>query len=233
MAGRSGTGKHPIRYTHPITGVVSLQSRYINEQGIRKLISSKYMEYQVEGKWVKKKLVPHLRESNKIYLSSKKGFMLKIHASMTRKVKDRLKQGKNLHGEFEFKDDRRGRCDKLLEAFDKQVARYGNRCPMTYLPFTRNRPNELMDINNYHNGFYSNISADRIFNPIEYTEQNTIFTSQLWNLKKGTSSIEELKFIFMPEVLERYKAIVIERFPDQRYKINELENGAEHPQERR
>jgi hypothetical protein len=233
MAAKSGTGKHPIRYTNPITGVVSLQSRYINEQGISKSISSKYMEYQVEGKWVKKKLVPHLREYNKIYLSSKKGFMLKIHASMTRKVKDRLKQGKNLHGEFEFKDDRRGRCDKLLEAFDKQVARYGNRCPMTHLPFTRNRPNELMDINNYHNGFYSNISADRIFNPIEYTEQNTIFTSQLWNLKKGTSSIEELKFIFMPEVLTRYKAIVIERFPDQRYKINELENGAEHPQERR
>jgi len=233
MAAKSGTGKHPIRYTNPITGVVSLQSRYINEQGIRKVISSKYMEYQVEGKWVKKKLVPHLREYNKKYLSSKKGFMLKIHASMTRKVKDRLKQGKNLHGEFEFKDDRRGRCDKLLEAFDKQVERYGNRCPMTHLPFTRNRPNELMDINNYHNGFYSNISADRIFNPIEYTEQNTIFTSQLWNLKKGTSSIEELKFIFMPEVLTRYKAIVIERFPDQRYKINELENGAEHPQERR
>ena len=233
MAAKSGTGKHPIRYTNPITGVVSLQSRYINEQGIRKLISSKYMEYQVEGKWVKKKLVPHLREYNKIYLSSKKGFMLKIHASMTRKVKDRLEQGKNLHGEFEFKDDRRGRCDKLLEAFDKQVARYGDRCPMTHLPFTMSRPNELRDINNYHGGFYSNISADRIFNPIEYTEQNTIFTSQLWNLKKGTSSIEELKFIFMPEVLERYKAIVIERFPDQRYKINELENGAEHPQERR
>ena len=233
MAAKSGTGKHPIRYTNPITGVVSLQSRYINEQGIRKVISSKYMEYQVEGKWVKKKLVPHLREYNKKYLSSKKGFMLKIHASMTRKVKDRLKQGKNLHGEFEFKDDRRGRCDKLLEAFDKQVARYGDKCPMTHIPFTMSKPNELRDINNYHGGVYSNVSADRIFNPIEYTEQNTIFTSQLWNLKKGTSSIEELKFIFMPEVLTRYKAIVIERFPDQRYKINELENGAEHPQERR
>ena len=233
MTRTSGSGKHPIRYTNPITGVVSLQSRYINEQGIRKVISSKYMEYQVEGKWVKKKLVPHLREYNKKYLSSKKGFMLKIHGSMTRKVKDRLKQGKTLHGEFEFKDDRRGRCDKLLEAFDKQVARYGDRCPMTHIPFTMSKPNELRDINNYHGGVYSNVSADRIFNPIEYTEQNTIFTSQLWNLKKGTSSIAELKFIFMPEVLERYKAIVIERFPDQIYKINELENGAEHPQERR
>ena len=230
---KAGSGKHPIRYTHPITGVVSSQSWYINEEGIRKNISSKYMEYQVEGKWVKSKLVPHLREYSIKYYNSKKGFMLKIHGSMTRKVKDRLKQGKILHGEFEFKDDRRGRCDKLLEAFDKQVARYGDRCPMTHIPFTMSKPNELRDINNYHGGVYSNVSADRIFNPIEYTEQNTIFTSLLWNLKKGTSSIEELEFIFMPEVLTRYKEIVIERFPDQRYKINELENGAEHPQEGR
>ena len=233
MPAISGSGKHPIKYTHPITGVVSLQSWYINEQGIKKNISSKYTEYLVGGKWVKSKLVPHLREYSIKYYSSKKGFMLNIHGSMTRKVKDRIKRGRILHGEFEFKDDRRGRCDKLLEAFDKQVARYGDRCPMTHIPFTMSKPNELRDINNYHGGVYSNVSADRIFNPIEYTEQNTIFTSQLWNLKKGTSSIEELKFIFMPEVLERYKAIVIERFPDQRYKINELENGAEHPQERR
>ena len=230
---KAGSGKHPIRYTHPITGVVSSQSSYINEEGIRKNISSKYMEYQVEGKWVKSKLVPHLRECSIKYYSSKKGFMLKIHGSMTRKVKERLKQGKILHGEFEFKDDRRGRCDKLLEAFDKQVARYGYKCPMTHIPFTMSRPIDLRDINNYHGGVYSNVSADRIFNPIEYTEQNTIFTSLLWNLKKGTSSIEELEFIFMPEVLTRYKKIVIERFPDQMYKINELENGAEHPQERR
>ena len=230
---KAGSGKHPIRYTHPITGVVSSQSSYINEEGIRKNISSKYMEYQVEGKWVKSKLVPHLREYSIKYYSSKKGFMINIHGSMTRKVKDRLKQGKILHGEFEFKDDRRGRCDKLLEAFDKQVARYGYKCPMTHIPFTMRRPIDLRDINNYHGGVYSNVSADRIFNPIEYTEQNTIFTSLLWNLKKGTSSIEELEFIFMPEVLTRYKKIVIERFPDQMYKINELENGAEHPQERR
>ena len=230
---KAGSGKHPIRYTHPITGVVSSQSWYINEEGIRKNISSKYMEYQVEGKWVTQKLVPHLREYSIKYYSSKKGFMLNIHGSMTRKVKNRLKQGKILHGEFEFKDDRRGRCDKLLEAFDKQVARYGYKCPMTHIPFTMSRPIDLRDINNYHGGVYSNVSADRIFNPIEYTEQNTIFTSLLWNLKKGTSSIEELEFIFMPEVLTRYKKIVIERFPDQMYKINELENGAEHPQERR
>ena len=36
--------------------------------------------------------------------------------------------------------------------------------------------------------------------------------------------------LFKPEIMERYKAIVVERFPDQKYKFNELENGAEHPQ---
>jgi len=230
---RSGRGKHPIRYTNPITSVVSTQSYYINEEGIKKNISSKYIEYQVDGKWVTQKLVPHLRENNIKYYSSKKGFMLNIHGSMSRKVRDRIKRGRLLHGEFEFKDDCRGRCDKLTAHFDKQVEQYGNKCPMTHIPFTMSKPNELRDINNYHSGFYSNVSVDRIFNPIEYTEQNTIFTSQLWNFSKGERSISELELIFKPEIVERYKAIVIERFPDQRYKINELENRAEHPQERR
>ena len=75
---------------------------------------------------------------------------------------------------------------------------------------------EKFDINNQIKTC-SNVSLDRIFNHTRYTEQNTIFTSQLWNLKKGDSPISELKFIFLPEVLERYKAIVMERFPDQIY----------------
>ena len=87
---------------------------------------------------------------------------------------------------------------------------------MTLIPFTMDIPLERFDINN-QTKIFSNISPDRIFNHIDYTEQNTIFTSQLWNLKKGDSPISELKFIFMPEVLERYKAIVEERFPDQKY----------------
>ena len=36
MAARSGSGKHPIRYKNPITGVVSSKSQYIDEQGIKK-----------------------------------------------------------------------------------------------------------------------------------------------------------------------------------------------------
>jgi len=106
-----------------------------------------------------------------------------------------------------------------MEAYDKQVEQYGNKCPMTHIPFTMHVPNQLLDINNYSNGFYSNISADRIFNPIDYTEQNTIFTSQLWNLSKGERSISELELIFKPEIMERYKALVEERFPDQKYAL--------------
>ena len=127
------------------------------------------------------------------------------------------KQGRLLLGENEFKDDRRGRCDKLMEAFDKQVERYGNKCPMTHIPFTMDVAYNLKDINNYCSGVYSNISSDRIFNHIDYTEQNTIFTSQLWNNGKGESSLYELSLIFQPEIIERYKAIVMERFPDQEY----------------
>ena len=214
----SGSGKYPIRYTNPITGVASSQSWYIDEQGIKKVLcSKKYMEYKVNGEWVKPKLVPHLREWQTKYISSKKGFMRKIHNTMCSKEKERRKKGKLLQGENEFRDERWGRCDKLMEAYDKQVERYGNKCPMTHIPFTMDITIRKYDINNYSNGVYSNISPDRIFNNIDYTEQNLIFTSQLWNLSKKTSPISELKFLFIPEVLERYKAIIMERFPDQEY----------------
>ena len=230
MTRTRGSGKHPIRYKNPITGVVSSQSQYIDEQGIKKQITTKYQEYMVDGEWVKPSFVPHRRESMKKFSNSKNGFFCNMLKRMNRKEKERRKQGKFLQGEFEFKDDRRGRCDKLTAHFDKQVEQYGNKCPMTHIPFTMGVPFERYDINNYNSGVYSNISPDRIFNNIYYTRQNTIFTSQLWNFSKGERSISELELIFKPEIVERYKAIVIERFPDQRYKINELENGAEHPQ---
>ena len=216
--GRSrAPGVEDIRYKNPITGVVSSQSQYIDEQGIKKPIPGKYLEYMVDGEWIKPGFVPHIRESVKKTLSTKKGFLLKILKTMNKKVKVRKKQGRHLQGEYEFKDDRRGRCDKLMAQFDEQVERYGNKCPMTYIPFTTNVAYNLKDINNYCGGVYSNISSDRIFNHIDYTEQNTIFTSQLWNNGKGESSLYELSLIFQPEIIERYKAIVMERFPDQEY----------------
>jgi len=206
-------GVEDIRYINQITGVTSSKSGYTNEQGTRKYFTP---EYKVNGEWVSASDAPHKRESSKKSLNSKKGYLCSKLNKMNGKEKERRKQGKFLQGENEFKDDRRGRCDKLMAHYDKQVERYGNKCPITHIPFTMIRANEKFDINNRVKTF-SNISPDRIFNHIDYTEQNTIFTSQLWNFKKGESPISELKFIFLPEVLERYKAIVMERFPDQIY----------------
>ena len=211
--GRPSAG-YLIRYTNPITGVISSKSQYIDEQGKKKNLE---IEYKVNGEWVKAGFAPHIREKVKKSSSTKKGFLLKILKTMNSKVRERKKQGKYLQGEYEFKDDRWGRCDKLMAHYDKQVERYGNKCPMTHIPFTIGRALERFDINNYCSGVYSNISSDRIFNHIDYTEQNTIFTSQLWNNGKGESSLYELSLIFQPEIIERYKAIVMERFPDQEY----------------
>jgi hypothetical protein len=215
--GRRAPGVEDIRYTNPITGVISSTSWYINEQGIKK---NNKPEYRVNGEWVSAGNVPHQRKNQRNFYNSKKGFFCKKLGDIERKEKLWKKQGKFMLGDHEFKDDRRGRCDKLMEAFDKQVERYGDKCPMTLMPFTKEIPLKKFDINNQVKTF-SNISLDRIFNHTRYTEQNTIFTSQLWNLKKGDSPMEQLEFALNPEWMKRYKAIVIERFPDQIYVLRD------------
>ena len=217
MGRHRSPGIEDIRYINPITGVISSKSRYIDEQGTKKIIPTHKKEYKVNGKWIKPSFVPYFRESRKQSINTKRGHFCAKLASMNKGERKRRKQGKLLQGENEFKDDRPGRCDKLIEAFDKQVERYGNKCPMTLIPFTMNIAFEKFDINNHSRKVFSNISPDRIFNHIDYTEQNLIFTSQLWNLKKGESSLYELGLIFQPEIMERYKAIIMERFPDQEY----------------
>jgi len=216
MGRPTGWGKYPVRYTNPITGVISLESQYVNEQGIKKRITSKYREYEVNGEWLKSHLAPHVRETVRKNQNTKKGYMLSMLRDLSKLTKRRDKKGRYLQGENEFKDNRRGRCDKLMAHFDKQVDRYGNKCPITHIPFTMNILYQRFDVNNQIKTF-SNVSPDRIFNKIHYTEQNLIFTSQLWNLKKVDSSMYELELAFNPEWIERYKAIIIERFPDQKY----------------
>ena len=210
---RRAPGVEDIRYINPITGVISSKAQYKNEQGIKK---RNRPEYKINGEWVKPGEVPHNRENQKKSYNSKNGFFCRKLGVINSREKEWEEQGRFLLGEHEFKDSHWGRCDKLMEAFDKQVERYGDRCPMTLIPFTMDIPLERFDINN-QTKIFSNIYPDRIFNHIDYTEQNLIFTSHLWNFKKGQSPISELKFIFIPEVLERYKAIVAERFPDQKY----------------
>ena len=213
--GRSRSpGVEDIRYTNPITGVASSKSGYTDEQGIKKSVSKK--EYKINGEWVKMSEAPHQRKNQRNFSNSKKGYFCKKLGKINEREKIWKEQGKLLQGENEFKDDRWGRCDKLMEAFDKQVERYGDKCPITLIPFTMEITNEKFDINNQTKTF-SNVSLDRIFNHTRYTEQNTIFTSQLWNFKKGESPMWQLELALNPEWIERYKAIVMERFPDQEY----------------
>ena len=208
--GRRAPGVEDIRYINPITGVISSTSQYIDEQGIKKPVSKK--EYKINGEWVKKGEAPHNRESSKKSYNSKKGFLCKKLGKINEREKLWKKQGKLLQGDHEFKDDRYGRCDKLMEAFDEQVERYGYKCPITLIPFTMDTAFKKFDINNQVKTF-SNISPDRIFNHTRYTKQNTIFTSQLWNLKKDESPMEHLELALNPEWMKRYKAILMERFP--------------------
>ena len=214
LMGRRAPGVEDIRYINPITGVTSSKSGYTDEQGIKKTAIKR--EYKINGGWVKIDNAPHYRESMKKSYNSKKGFFCKKLVKIKYKEKKWKEQGRSIQGENEFRDDRRGRCDKLMEAFNKQVERYGDKCPITLIPFTMEIALEQFDINN-QTKTYSNVSPDRIFNHINYTEQNTIFTSQLWNLKKGDSPIWQLELALNPEWIERYKEIVMERFPDQKY----------------
>ena len=210
---RRASGVEDIRYINPITGVISSKSQYIDEQGIRKKC---YREYKINGEWVKQGNAPHNRENQKKSYSSKNGFFCGKLGKINEREKIWKEQGRFLMGENEFRDDRWGRCDKLMEAYDKQVGRYGDKCPITLIPFTREIALEKFDINN-QTKTYSNVSLDRIFNHIDYTEQNTIFTSHLWNVSKGESPMWQLELALNPEWMKRYKAIVIERFPDQKY----------------
>ena len=159
---------------------------------------------------------PHAREIL-IKRRSKKNPYLKKHLSdLAHRLREHKKRGREIQGENEFEDNRRGRADKFIEHFDKQIERYGNKCPITHIPFTMSIFHNVYDINNQVKTF-SNVSPDRIFSSINYTKQNLIFTSSLWNLTKQERPISELMLIIKPEIMERYKAIVMERFPDQKY----------------
>jgi len=212
------SGKYPVRYMNPITKIISSSSRYTNKDGVRKSVPDSCMEYLVEGKWIPRHLAPHRREYIKTYSNTKNAFFSKILSDIRKRCKKNKERGREIQGENEFEDTRPGRCDKLIAQFDEQVERYGNKCPVTHIPFTMNVNHNFRDINNYVRTF-SNISPDRIFNHMDYTKQNLIFTSQLWNFKKGESSLYELELVFQPEIVERYKAIVMERFPDQKYAL--------------
>tara|TARA_R110000824_G_scaffold278215_2_gene466366 strand:- start:752 stop:1456 length:705 start_codon:yes stop_codon:yes gene_type:complete len=232
MTVKRGRGRYPIQYRNPITGVLSSNSRYTDEQG--KSRTSTSVAFLVDGKWVSKRNAPHNRETFRKYQNSKRGYMVTLHKSAKNHLRKKLERGREILGDNELIEaPRKGvsrqnpwLAQKFIQHFDEQVTRYGYKCPLTHIPFTMGSNNQKFEINNQVKTF-SNVSPDRIFNHIGYDKQNTIFTSQLWNLTKMERPLSELDLIFKTEIMERYRAIIAERFPDQKYNFNELKNGAE------
>ena len=201
--------KYPVRYKNPHSDIILNESFYLKDG---KKISGK-VEYLFQGKWISALLLPEKRHMVKKYRSSKQGYFLAMKNKMHIKSLERKRKGK-CTGENEFEEGW-GKCNKLVAQFDEQVERYGNRCPITLIPFTMIRK---ITIAGRGERISSNISPDRFFNNISYTKQNLLFTSGAWNFKKGDSDLKELEFFF-PHFIDWYKKIFIERFPDQKYAL--------------
>ena len=219
--------KYKIKYIHPKTGEV-LKGCYYLEKRVKKKGSQYFL---VNGEWVKENDVPEMRKWVKENGSSLRGFLIKLKRKMKEKNETSLAKGRDLIGENEFEDGYN--CyDKLQAHYDEQVERYGPICPITHMEFTFERPNEQTGTGN---GLINitNLSHDRMLNEKHYTKQNTLFTSAGWNLTRRNFSLKDMSLLMREDYFKRYCKILVERFPDQIYKINELENRAEHPQKRR
>jgi len=204
---------YPMRYRNITSGEL-VQKRTTRQNG--KIIYH-HPEYFVNNEWIEKDQVPESREWRQKYGSTERAFLMRIKRKIKEKNKLWEKQGKFIVGENEFDEEEEGKCDKLTAAFHKQVLIYGNRCPITLIKFTTIRNNQSIKHEGRPGKLFSNVSPDRLLNHINYTQQNTLFTSWGWNQMKGAWSIQELRYLIQPDVIERYKKILIERFPDQKY----------------
>jgi len=203
---------YPMRY-RDITSGELVQKRTTRQNG--KIIYH-HAEYFVNNEWLEKDQVPESREWRQKYGSTERAFLMRMKRKIKEKNKLWEKQGKFIVGENEFEEEE-GKCDKLTTAFHKQVLIYGNRCPITLIKFTTIRNNQNIKHEGRPGKLFSNVSPDRLLNHINYTRQNTLFTSWGWNQMKGAWSIQELRYLIQPDVIERYRKILIERFPDQKY----------------
>ena len=206
---------YKIQYVHPETGEVLKSSRYL-EKGVNKNARRRYL---VNGEWLFSRDVPEKREWIKENNSSLRGFFVDIKKKMKEKTR-LMAKGRDLIGENEFED--KFNCyDKLQAHYEEQVERYGPICPITHMEFTFERNNEQTGTGN---GLLNvtNLSGDRLLNEQNYTKQNTLFTSVGWNLARRNFSLKDMSLLMREDYFKRYCKILVERFPDQRYKINEL-----------
>ena len=209
--------KYKRQYLHRETREV-LESSYYLKKGVKKQGD---IQYLVGGKWVSKDYVPEIRELETKRKSCLRGFFRHIKDKMRQKNKEVLAKGRDLIGENEFKDGS-GCYDKLQAHYDEQIERYGPICPITHMEFTFERNNEQTGTGN---GLLNitNLSHDRMLNEKNYTRQNTLFTCNGWNLARRDFSLKDMSILMREDYFKRYCKILVERFPDQRYKINELE----------
>jgi len=176
-------------------------------------------EYMVDGVWTKRNNVPERRVYEQNFNSTLKRFISRSKNKMGEKNRNWIGQGKHIIGENEFLEKRT--CNKLMNHYKKQIERYGEVCPITLIKFTTMRTHRLKKdkINSMERYMiFSNLSPDRIINNINYTEQNTLFTAAGWNIARGELALDDFKYLFKDEIIERFKKILIERFPDQAYK---------------
>ena len=175
-------------------------------------------EYKVNGVWVSRNLVPERREYEQNYNSTLERFISRSKHKMEARDKKWMGQGKHIIGENEFLE--KETSNKLMNHYKKQIEKYGEVCPITLVKFTTIRTYEKRKErkNMEKQIFFSNLSPDRILNNINYTKQNTLFTTAGWNVARGELELEEFKYLLKDEIIERYKKILIERFPDQGYR---------------
>ena len=221
---------YKIRYRHPDTNEILEKSHFLDSG--RDRTGRPY--FLVKGEWILKDDVPEYREHIKNKFSSLEGFYNIIKRTIVSRDKDLVKKGRYLIGENEFKD-KWGCYDKLRAQYKRQVEQYGTKCPITGIELTFIRHNKKTE-KGISPKITSNISPDRLLNPIHYTTQNLLFTTNGWNIARGTLSLKDMS-IYMPKhFFKNYVRILVERFPDQKYEVDQLtklENGAEHPQWRR
>ena len=197
---------YKVRYVHPETDLV-LKGCYYSKGEEKKLGNAQYL---YNSGWVNKREIPEYREHLRVTQSTLEFFMRKLKENMKTTNKDWKNQGRKILGVNEF-DEKRNCTDKLRAQFNKQVERYGYKCPITHIEFTTIRK---MEKNMHQRNIISNISADRLLDPINYTKQNVLFTSVGWNLARQNFYLKDIKKLFSVEFAGRYEEIIRERFPN-------------------
>ena len=223
------SSKYKMKYLHQDSGE-ELKVQIYRENGKRKAAR---IFYWVDEKWVTRTHTPEFREYRKEVRSCEKAFLLNIKDAMKSRQKKLRAGGRFLMGSNEFEETKYGCFDKIQAHYDEHLDRYGPYCPITGLEFTFDRPNNATGKGGGGQRNVTNLSHDRLINEIDYTRQNTLFTCNGWNMQRGNLSLGEMKFFMKENHFKKFAEILLERFPDKKYELTELENGAEHPQERR